>query len=128
MPNSPRRMFHTCTGMVLFTVSNTLRGIGSPTVQDRLRRPHSNIRPHFSSLSPYVLSSFCQMRLFYQKPAVCVVFGDARTCAPLVIRRTQDASHEGYHPWRHVAQPDRTGTAKFASRRPRQATVSHFLK
>lgn len=65
MPNSRRRMFHTCTGMVLFTVCNTLRG--SSTVQDRLRRPH-NIRPHFSSPSPYVLSAFCQMRLLYQKP------------------------------------------------------------
>lgn len=65
MPNSRRRMFHTCTGMVLFTVCNTLRG--SSTVQDRLRRPH-NIRPHFSSPSPYVLSAFCQMRLLYEEP------------------------------------------------------------
>lgn len=65
MPNSRRRTFHTCTGMVLFTVCNTLRG--SSTVQDRLRRPH-NIRPHFSSPSPYVLSAFCQMRLLYEKP------------------------------------------------------------
>lgn len=93
MPKSRRRMFHTCTGVALFTVCNTLRAIVSPTVQDRLRRPHNNIRPHFSSPSPCVLSSFCQTSLFYRKLSV---LGDARTCAPLVTRRTADASDEGY--------------------------------
>lgn len=82
MPNSRRRMFHTCAGMLLFTVCNTLRGIGSPTVQDRLRRPHNNIRPHFSSPSPYVLSSFCQIELVLSEAAVCALLGDDRNmCA-----------------------------------------------
>lgn len=89
MPNSRRRMFHTCTGMLLFTVCNTLRGIGSPTVQERLRRPHNNIRPHFSSPSPSALSSFCQMSLLYQKPPFARCLETTRTCALRVIRPTQ---------------------------------------
>lgn len=84
----------------------------------------------FPPLHPttYVLSSFLPDKVALSEAAACAVFGDARTCASLVIRRTHDASHEGYHMRRHIAQPDRTGTAKFASRRPRPATVLHFLK
>lgn len=126
MPNSRRRMFHTCTGMGLFTVCNTLRGIGSPTVQDRLRRPHNNIRPHFSLPSPYTCTPpsarwDCSIR--------------SRRLPGGWRRRNMCAASDQANPRRlprrlspEAAQPDRTGTAKFASRSPRQATVSHFLK